>query len=144
MASTYRHTQIGVVTVISILAALAVITWIGFRGGWSPLLLFALATTFGVGILFSSLTIEVGDSAFDCRFGLGLIRQRIALQDIRGVEAVRNPWYYGWGIHYTPRGWLYNVSGLDAIELTLASGKVFRVGTDEPGELTAALRQAMG
>ncbi len=144
MASTYRHTQVGVVTVISILAALAVITWIGFRGGWSPLLFFALATTFGVGILFSSLTVEIGEDAVDCRFGPGLIRKRIAVQDIRGVEAVRNPWYYGWGIHYTPRGWLYNVSGLDAVELTLASGKVFRVGTDEPAALTAALRKAMG
>jgi len=38
-------------------------------------------------------------------------------------------------------GWMYNVWGLDAVELNLTSGKVFRIGTDEPAELLAAVEQ---
>ncbi|MBS1223341.1 MAG: hypothetical protein H6R24_19, partial [Proteobacteria bacterium] len=58
------------------------------------------------------------------------------------VRPVRNSWLYGWGIHRTPHGWLYNVSGWEAVEITLASGKRLRLGTDEPGQLTQVLRAA--
>jgi hypothetical protein len=34
---------------------------------------------------------------------------------------------------------MYNVWGLDAVELELQSGKKFRIGTDEPAELLAIL-----
>ena len=43
----------------------------------------------------------------------------------------------------TPHDWLYNVSGLDAVEIVRISGKKFRVGTDEPRALVAALKAAM-
>ncbi|MDY7014940.1 MAG: hypothetical protein SVX43_15355 [Cyanobacteriota bacterium] len=56
--------------------------------------------------------------------------------------AVKNPWYYGWGIRLTPRGWLFNVSGLDAVEISLNSGRHFRIGTDRPRELERAIRRA--
>jgi hypothetical protein len=36
---------------------------------------------------------------------------------------------------------LYNVSGLDAVELKLKSGEVRRIGTDNPQGLAAALQQ---
>ena len=55
---------------------------------------------------------------------------------------MRNLWYYGWGIRYTPHGWLFNVSGLDAVELELKNGRTWRVGTDEPVELLAAIQAA--
>jgi hypothetical protein len=75
-----------------------------------------------------------------CYFGPGLIRKKIALADIREVHAVRNSWVAGWGIHWMPgRYWLWNVSGLDAVELTLTSGKKFRIGTDEPESLIRAI-----
>jgi hypothetical protein len=40
----------------------------------------------------------------------------------------------------TPHGWLYNVSGLDAVEIQLCSGKKFRIGTDQSSELTSILQ----
>ena len=43
----------------------------------------------------------------------------------------------------TPHGWLYNVSGYEAVEIALASGKRLRLGTDEPHRLAQALRAAM-
>ena len=55
------------------------------------------------------------------------------------MRAVRNKWIYGWGIRRLPGGWMYNVWGLDAIELDLVSGKRFRIGTDDPDGLLAAI-----
>jgi hypothetical protein len=39
--------------------------------------------------------------------------------------------------------WVWNVSGLDAVELTLRSGRRFRIGTDEPEELAKAIAMNM-
>jgi hypothetical protein len=50
--------------------------------------------------------------------------------------------WYGWSIRLTPHGWLYSVSGLAAVELTLQDGKRLRIGTDEPERLCQAIGQA--
>jgi len=89
--------------------------------------------------LFVSLTIEVSHEWVECRFGIDWIRRRIRLADIANVQVVRNRWWYGWGIRITPHGWLWNVSGLDAVELTFENGREFRLGTDEPEKLQEAL-----
>ena len=39
-----------------------------------------------------------------------------------------------------PDGWLFKVSGLHAVEINLRSGTKYRIGTDEPKRLTAAIR----
>jgi len=38
---------------------------------------------------------------------------------------------------------MYNISGLDAVELRLKKGGVFRIGSDEPQRLEEALKQAL-
>lgn len=92
-----------------------------------------------IALIFSSLTIEIDADALNWRFGLGVWTKRIAVEDIVSAVPVRNPWWYGFGIHRTPRGWLYNVSGLDAVEICLRDGRTLRLGTDEPGKLLSAL-----
>jgi len=57
---------------------------------------------------------------------------------------VKNHWYYGWGIHLTPHGWLYNISGFLAVEIQMKSGKKYRIGTDEPKKLIEAIQQSLG
>lgn len=94
-------------------------------------------------VLFSSLTVTVGEGAMRVLFGPGLIRRTIPLRRIREVHVVRTPWYYGWGIRWTPDGPLWNVSGLDGVELRFDDGRRFRVGSDEPNRLADALRRAM-
>ena len=74
------------------------------------------------------------------RFGLGIIRRTIALADVTGCTVVRNPWWYGWGIRLIPHGWMWNVAGLDAVELQFRTGRRFRIGTDDPEGLAAAIR----
>ena len=48
--------------------------------------------------------------------------------------------YFGFGIRLTQHGWMWNISGLDAVELTYHNGKKFRIGTDEPEALLEALK----
>ncbi|MAH16898.1 MAG: hypothetical protein CL960_00125 [Euryarchaeota archaeon] len=100
-----------------------------------------LLGSFGLllGLLFYRLRVAVDDSHLHLVFGVGLVRRSIARADIVGAAAMRNRFWYGWGIRRTPHGWMWNISGLDAVEITYASGKKFRIGTDEPGRLLQAL-----
>ncbi len=97
-----------------------------------------------IAIVFGTLTGEISGDKIYCWFGPGLIRQEFALEDVIAVETIRYPWYYGWGIRLTPRGWMFNVSGVDAVEISLRSGKHFLIGTDQPNKLASAIRQETG
>ena len=74
----------------------------------------------------------VDGSHLTVRFGLTPLRKRIRLADIASVEAVRNPWYFGWGIQRYGPGWLINVSGFEAIEIIRTDGKELRIGHGRP------------
>ena len=93
--------------------------------------------------LFSTLTVRVGGGVITVQFGVGIIRKRFRLSDVESYAKVRNPWYYGLGIRYTPRGWLYNIYGLSAIELVMKNGKTCRIGTGDPEGLVRSLDHAM-
>ena len=132
----YRHTQIGYLTIgASAGAAAALGASLRVSSRPLPSLWFGLAVLVPVAIVFGSLTTEVRQDRFTFRFGPGLIRRSFLLADIESCTAVVNPWTYGWGIRWTPDGWLYNVSGTQAVELKLYGGKKLRVGTDEPAQL---------
>ena len=92
--------------------------------------------------LFWALNVEVTTNELVVSFGPGVIRRRFRVEDILNARIVRNPWYYGWGIRLTPHGWLFNVSGFDAVELELRNDRKFRIGTDDPQQLLTALQQA--
>ena len=94
-------------------------------------------------MLFPTLTVVVERDRVRCFFGVGLIRRELRVSDIVAVSVVRNPWSYGWGLRLIPGGWLWNVSGLDAVELRLHDGKLFRIGTDEPNALHDAITTAL-
>ncbi len=92
---------------------------------------------------FSRLSVSVQADAIHLHFGRGWPRKEIALADIAAAGIVRNKWWFGFGIRHTPHGWLYDVWGLDAVQLDFVSGKSFRIGTDEPDELMAAIRASL-
>ena len=102
----------------------------------------ALGTLLLCILLFYSLTVEVSTDELVASFGPGVIRKRFRMADIHAARAVRNPWYYGWGIRLTPHGWLFNISGFDAVELELKDNRKFRIGTDDPQGLIAAIQTA--
>ena len=47
-------------------------------------------------------------------------------------------------MHRTPHGWLYNVSGTQAVEVTLRSGAKLRVGSEEPAQLCRMIQTMKG
>jgi hypothetical protein len=58
------------------------------------------------------------DDEIRWHFGPGLWRYRLARRDIASARVVRNGWLSGFGVRIRPGFRLYNVSGLDAVELT--------------------------
>lgn len=140
---TYKHTQTGTMILIGAALIVPMIIFLVFNG----LILIAGFTAFMLilmTILFATLTVEITENQIFCWFGIGLIRKKFDLAEITAVETIRYPWYYGWGIRLTPKGWMFNVSGLDAVEITRRSGKHFLIGTDQPHKLAAAISQAAG
>ena len=75
----------------------------------------------------------------DRRLGFGWPKKVVALDDIVSVREVRNSWWQGWGIRRITNGWMYNVWGLDAVEVEVGGGTGFRIGTDDSERLAAAL-----
>jgi hypothetical protein len=139
----YKHTHVGYVTGGALLAALPLIYY-AFMAEDGGLGMFGYAMLGAVGILavlFSSLTVKVDDEELVFYFGPGFWTRRFALDDITSVEVVRNSPLYGWGIRYTHHGWLYNVSGLQAVELKIKGEGKIRIGTDEPETLKRAIKQ---
>jgi len=109
-----------------------------------PPLLLVVAVLSLVAWLFHSLTIEISDGELRWRFGPGWIRKRVPLDLITAAEPVRTNVLEGWGIHHSRFGWLYNVSGFDAVAIRLKNGQHFALGTDESQALLAAIRAASG
>jgi hypothetical protein len=150
----YKHTQIGYLLIFITFFVLIVFAVVQIAARAEPVsydsganfavtalmtfILFALAS-------FSTLTVAVDEQLLKIRFGWGIYRTTFPLSDIATVKKVRNKWYYGWGIKlwlWPKKMRIYSVSGLDAVELTMKNGKVYRIGTDEPDKLEAALVEA--
>ncbi len=89
--------------------------------------------------LFHCLTIEIDDQKLSFFFAHGFLKKRISIAEIEKTEIVTNRWYYGWGIRRVPDGWLYNVSGLKAVEIHMKNGKKVRIGTGEPEKVKQIL-----
>ena len=140
----YHHTQSGGVTRIAAIAGVAVALFAISRVGAPPVLWVAIAAIGLAGLAFGSMTTEVTQDRFTFWFGPGVIRRSFRLAELRSYTPVRNPWWYGWGIHLTPSGWLYNVGGWEAVQLELTDGRRLRVGTDEPERLCEAIRAMKG
>lgn len=140
----YSHKQAGTLILWLVGLSLALVAGIGMRLEEGLGIVVAVAGALSLTMfLFASLTVEVTGADVMLAFGPGLIRKRFPISEIVGARAVTNPWYYGWGIHLTPHGWLYNVSGREAVELDLKTGRKARIGTDEPSRLLAAITNAM-
>ncbi len=140
----YRHTQVGIPILLGFGFALVVCAF-ALAEASAPVELMAtlMAVLLLCMILFGTLTAEVTEDRVRVWFGPGLIRKSFPIEQIRSAQPVRNRWYYGWGIRLTPHGWMFNISGLDAVELELNSGRRFRIGTDEPQVLVEAIKRAL-
>lgn len=147
---SYKHTQISYPMIGSAVAVTALFVWTNMQArleapsadsgtnllvtGMMSLIIFVVAS-------FTTLTVTVDDTNLAIKFGLGIYKRKFPLNDIASARTVKNKWYYGWGIRWWPRPkmQIFNVAGLNAIELTMNNGRTYRIGTDEPENLATAI-----
>jgi hypothetical protein len=137
----YEHAQTGYVLICGLfVGAFAFAFARFFQTSPQREIFLAISILFLITIVaFYKLTITIDDEILCASFGVGLVRKKVALEEIIACEPIRIRWWYGWGIHLTPYGWLYNVSGLGAVAITLRDGRRFALGTDDPDGLVAAI-----
>lgn len=143
----YHHRQIGYLTVLGLVGgglsqvgAAARDLRSGRKRVWSYLpgsLVFLSSMA-----VFSSLTTEVTEDAVSAWFTCGLFHRRVPLADVTEAVVVTLPWYVGWGLRFWGGGWLYCVSGRRAVRLSVANGRSFTIGSDEPELLQMAVEDA--
>lgn len=146
MSPHYDHTQPGTVIRVALGGTGIFCLLLGLLPLGSAVRTVFWITGSGMGLLcllFHSLRVVVDRKQVLVIFGAGLVRFRFPLAEIGAVQVVQNRWSHGWGIHLTPDGWTYNVSGYDAVELTKTNGKKVRIGTDDPERLCEAIRKVL-
>ncbi|MDJ0791995.1 MAG: hypothetical protein QNJ71_08865 [Acidimicrobiia bacterium] len=143
----YRHVQWGWTWLLYLIFAIVLVA-VSAAGsaasdedeGWViALVLVFLAILQIVLVFFSRLQVTVDDDQVVASFGWGWPSRSIPLAEIVSARSVRNHWYHGWGIRRIPDGWMYNVWGLDAVELQLGDESAFRIGTNDADRLEAAV-----
>jgi len=143
MIKRYEHAQVGYFIIVAIVAAMVAIGIILANAGVNWIAIAVLVVLAVVVVLFHSLTVVISGEELMVQFGRGVIRKRFKLNEIGSCQAVRIPWYYGWGIRLTPQGMVFRVSGFHAVQIRLITGKQYLIGTDVPQELEEAIRQAI-
>ncbi len=140
----YKHTQVGMFVVALLGAA---IFFVGYFSGaadasWASIFILSTILFFSI-ILFFKLTVVGNKDFIEIKFGIGLIKKKFHFKEIKSCKIVRNKWWYGYGIRKSSRGWLFNISGLDAVELSMKNEKVYRIGTDEPQKLSEFIQKSI-
>lgn len=114
-------------------------------------LLIVITILFGIGfpIFFYSmkLTTDVDQDGIHIRF-FPFLRKKIPFSQITHFKAhTYRPLveYGGWGIRYggTKKGWAYNISGNEGVQLELSDGKKILIGSRIAPELEEAIRQGV-
>jgi hypothetical protein len=140
-----KFTQFGTFSVITLLSVFILTVIFLFLGGLdnpTERLVFVIVplTFFICLLIFYKLTISIDSTTLSFRMGLGFVRRKYPISDIESCSPVKNSMMYGIGIRKIPGGWLYNVTGLDAIEITFkSSNSVIRIGTDKAEEISGII-----
>lgn len=149
----YQHTQVGKIMIAAvimsmIIALIAILNqdfskyapdWLD-TSSWNMwgIVILIVAELFAINM--TVLTLRINEGELTWQFGIGIPKGALNINDIVSVELVRNKWWYGFGIRRTSSGArLYNVEGLDAIEIINNEGAKIRFGTNDPKKLLRVL-----
>jgi hypothetical protein len=86
------------------------------------------------------MTVRVTDTMLEWNMSLKAIGVRVPIAEIESARPIKTP--LTWGIYPTRDGWLWNVSGNDAIALTLHNGKKYVVGVADHEPVMRAIAKA--
>lgn len=142
---TYKHTQRGYLIIFTLLIVAGLFAFLLWQSHFNKTILFGMVFILLILASFASLTVALDKKFLYIQFGYGIFKRQFLLSEIASVKAVKNHWYYGWGIRLWlwPKMWIYNISGFDAVEIILKNGSVYRIGTDESEKLEQAIRLAV-
>ena len=146
--TSYKHTQVGYLMLfLAFILAMffACLHWAIPETEPHFIIAALMAAIVFILVSFSTLTVTVEENYVQIKFGYGIFWRTFPVKEIVSAKAVKNRWYYGWGIRiwFWPYMWIYNVSGFDAVEIVMRDRKVYRIGTDVPSELETALQRAI-
>ena len=141
----YKHTQTGYLILFTLLVVTLLFGFILTQNEFHFEILVFMLFILLILASFSSLKVMVDENHLRIKFGYGIFKKRFLLREIVSVRTVKNHWYYGWGIRvwFWPYMLIYNVSGFDAVEITMKNGKIYRIGTDEPAKLEQVILQSI-
>jgi hypothetical protein len=96
-------------------------------------------------ILFTtSMTVRITSREIQIICGIGYPKKNISVEEILNVIQVRNCGTQRYGLNRRiPNGLNYSIGNPDAVELQLRNGKKFRIGSDEPKQLLAAIQKVL-
>ncbi len=139
----YRNSQVGYL-IIAVLVVLfvAVLAFTPLEAIGLPHYMLLVGLIMAL-VIFYKLNVAVDHGVIVCSFGQGMISKTIRVAELAGCQVIRVPWYYGWGIRFTPRGWMYNIAGTQAVEVTYKSGKKFIIGSGEADVLCEVIQDEM-
>lgn len=139
---TFSAIVLGAFFVLTLVMAIA----LSSSEDFADLILVFVSLTMLVALLnFYRLKITVDDKSLSFSLGIGLVKKKYRLSDIKECRAVRNSPFTGIGIRLYSKGWLYNVSGLGAVELAFYNrASCVRIGTDRPEEVAQYVSSKLG
>jgi hypothetical protein len=137
---TKRLTQVGTVQIIIFGILLILFSLKSYDFGvfeTSGLLYAGLSTLMLACILFTyKIVIEIDEHQISFKFGIGLFKRTYQMIDLTSCSSIRCSLLNGFGIRRIANGWLYNMSGLDAIELRFNDKKsIIQIGTKNSEEI---------
>ncbi len=147
----FRHSQLGIpafVTAIPmILGSLAALFFGATDAAFKVIFSIIGIVSFATLVFGHALTLKVDEKGVEWYFGFGFLRKRVGFDEIISVQKVQVVNSLSYGVNFTKRGMLYNVSGKDAIRLHLktpwSKGKIIEVGTDRADEVLASIKSFM-
>jgi len=96
-------------------------------------------------LVFYKLTIIVDNKFVTFKLGIGLVGKSYKIADLKTCKPVATSVLNGIGIRMLSNGWLYNVTGLKAIELRFANkNSIVQIGTNKPDEISQLIQSLIG
>ncbi|MGH7328651.1 MAG: hypothetical protein ACREJX_09910 [Polyangiaceae bacterium] len=91
-------------------------------------------------VTFATLTVRVTNTTLEWHMTLWPMGVRVPIAEIESATPIKTP--VSWGIYPTRDGWLWNVTGNNAIAIKLHDGKRYAVGVPEHESVMRAIAKA--
>jgi len=107
-------------------------------------LLFVILMNGVIALVGSVFVIKVENNTLSLIFGNGILQKKIDIREIKAVKQFETKYQLGLFGKYICRDTkLYSIGNKNIVEIELQSGKKIQIGTDQPEELTQAIKSVI-